>query len=267
MSVAARGEASNSDVAQRWASRLLDAERDRCAIAPLSATTPALDIGDAYAIQQAGWRLRKAQGARLVGHKIGVTSTAMQEQFGVDQPDWGYLTDRMLVASGGIVPSAELIAPRVEGEIAFRIGTPLSGGGVTARHVLDATTHVAPAIEIIDSRIIDWRITIVDTIADNASCGRLVVGAFRALPAFDLAEANLEMTVGEERTAGVGAAVQGHPAEAVAWLVRTLAGVGEGLEPGEIVLSGSLARALPVVVGQQVTVEIAGLGAVNASFA
>jgi 2-keto-4-pentenoate hydratase len=246
--------------------RLLDAERRRRPIEPLSATSPALEIGDAYAIQQAGWRLREAEGARRVGHKIGVTSEAMQEQFGVDQPDWGYLTDRMIVAPGATIPIAELIAPRVEGEIAFRIGAAVTGGEVTAHQVLNATSHVAPAIEIIDSRIADWRITIVDTISDNASCGRLVVGAFRSLPAFDLADAKLEMTVAEQRTSGVGAAVQGHPAEAVAWLARTLAGLGEGLEPGDIVLSGSLARALPVFAGQQVRVEIAGLGDVTASF-
>jgi 2-keto-4-pentenoate hydratase len=242
------------------AQRLYDADRTATPIAPLPA---GLTIGDAYAIQLAGRALRDRP---VVGRKVGLTSAAMQEMLGVGQPDFGYLTDAMVSPSGAAIPAGRFIAPRVEGEIAFRMGRPL-GGAVTIDDVLDATEAVAPALEVIDSRIADWRIGIADTIADNASSGHVVLGGWRPLDGLDLAAVELALTAGGERVTGRGDAVLGHPAAAVAWLARALAEHGgERIAAGEVVIPGAMARALPIAAGDAVRAEITGLGAVTMTF-
>lgn len=256
-------------VHEQLARELLDAERTSRPIAPLTARRPDLSIADAYAIQRAGRALRVADGRRLVGRKVGLTSAAMQEMLGVDQPDLGYLTQDMVHADGVRLSCGALLEPRVEAEIAFRLARPLRGTGVDRAEVLAATEAIAPAIEVIDSRIADWRITIADTIADNASSGCVVLGEFRPLGELDLAAIEMQMTVAlpdgtaGERLEGRGDAVLGHPAEAVVWLVHALAEYGEGVEAGEVVLPGAMARAVPVPPGGGVEAVFAELGAVT----
>lgn len=242
------------------------AERSGHPVEPLSDRFPNLGTDDAYAIQSHGRALRLRAGGRIVGHKIGLTSKAMQEMVGVAEPDYGYLLDGMVLEDGADVAVHTLIAPRVEGEIAFRLGRTLVGTEVTIEEVLEATEAVAPALEVIDSRIADWRITITDTIADNASSARAVIGEFRSPGKLDLPTLAMRMDVDGTTVEGRGDAVLGHPAIAVAWLARALDAQGEALEAGEIVLSGALARALPVGPGSHARAEIDGLGTVTASF-
>jgi 2-keto-4-pentenoate hydratase len=250
---------------------LLEAERDRAPIAPLTERHPALSIADAYAIQRAGLELRRARGARLVGRKVGLTSAAMQQMLGVNEPDLGYLTDDLMLECGASLRGGELIAPRVEAEIALRLRAPLRGPSVTTDEVLAATDAVAPALEVIDSRIADWRITIADTIADNASCGRIVLGAFRPLGALELTDIEMELTVssvGErEIVTGRGDAVLGHPARAIAWLTGALHEHGDGLDAGEVVLPGAMGRALPIGAGARASARFTDVGEVFVSFA
>ncbi len=256
--------------AKELAGRLLAAERDAAPIGPLSKESPQLTIEDAYAVQLAGRELRLADGAQIVGRKVGLTSGAMQDMLGVRQPDFGYLLDSMVRLAGGRsakVPSAELIQPRVEAEIAFVLGADLAGPEVTATEVLNAASGVAPAIEVIDSRIADWEITIVDTIADNASCGIAVVGPPMPLEAhFELGSIQMQMDCDGDRVTGHGRDVLGHPANAVAWLVNVLAGFGEGLSAGDVVLPGALARALPVRAGSCVIADFEQLGQIEVNF-
>ena len=254
---------------QDIAEALYAAEQAAGTVPPVAETLSGATLQDAYAIQTAGRALRLAAGDVAVGHKIGLTSEAMQTMLGVDQPDFGYLLAAMVHEDGAVLDPARLVAPRVEAEIAFRLGAPLSGPDVTRADVLAATEAVAPAIEVIDSRIADWRIGIVDTVADNASCGCAVLGAWSAPGAVDLATLTGRLTVTsaagvEEGSSGVGAAVLGHPAEAVAWLVRALHRIaGESLAAGEIVLPGAVARAVPVGPGDRAVADFGALGAVR----
>jgi 2-oxopent-4-enoate hydratase len=252
---------------EHLARALHEAERTRTPIAPLSEQHPDLTLDDAYAIQRAGRHRREAAGARLAGHKIGLTSQAMQEMLGVDQPDFGVLLEDMLLPSGAELSTGDLIAPRVEAEIAFRLAAPLNGT-VSRDDVLGATEAVAPALEVIDSRIADWRITIVDTVADNASSARVVLGAFRPLGDLDLAsvEMRLDVTAPAETVTGRGDVVLGHPAEAIAWLAAALHRYGEGLAAGEVVIPGALSRALPVAPTSEAHASLTGLGEVHARF-
>lgn len=247
---------------------LHDAGRSGIPIPPPTDDLPALSIADAYAIQRAGLRLR---GGRVAGHKVGLTSAAMQEMLGVDQPDFGYLTEDTLSPSGTALRAERFIAPRVEGEIAFRLGRPLRGPGLGVAEVLAATEAVAPALEVIDSRVADWRITIADTIADNASCGHVVVGEWRPVGELALDAVEMGLVVdgpdGRQTGEGTGAAVLGHPAAAVAWLAGALhEHGGEQLAAGEVVLPGAMARALPVVAGSSVRAAMGQLGSVAVRF-
>lgn len=245
----------------------LDRARTTCEpVEPLSGTHPGLDLSSAYAVQLEGVRRRLAAGERVVGHKVGLTSLAMQEQLGVDSPDLGHLFAADVLASGGELDVSRLLAPRVEPEIAFVLGSALSGPDVHAAQVLAATAHVLPSLEVIDSRIRDWRIGLLDTVADNASGAGTVLGAEPIdVTGLDLAAVEVELHVdGELREKGVGAAVLGDPAEAVAWLVRALHALdGSGLEPGHVVLPGSCTRAVAVTAGTQVRAVFTGLGTVE----
>jgi len=253
-----------------FALELHSALRGRRTLPPLTERAPHITIDDAYRISVATLALREQDGERVIGKKIGVTSKVVQDLLGVFEPDFGFLTDRMQVADGSAVSiaAAGLIQPRAEGEIAFVLRRDLLGPGVTSADVLAATEYVAPCFEIVDSRIVDWRICIQDTVADNASSGIFVIGAARVDPSMlDLAAAPLQMHKnGLPCGSGVGAAVQGHPATAVAWLANTLGAFGIPFRRGEVILSGSLTPLVPVEAGDRFEMHIGGIGSASVSF-
>ncbi len=254
----------------RLGDELFEALRQRRTLAPLTSRHPGITVDDAYRISLHFLARRQALGERVIGKKIGVTSKPVQEMLGVFQPDFGFLTDAMHFADGATVSLAQagLIQPRAEGEIAFMLKSDLQGPGVTRDDVLAATDWVAPCFEIVDSRIRDWKIKIQDTVADNASCGVFVVGTRHTDPrALDLAAASMQLQKnGAAAGAGLGAAVQGHPAEAVAWLANTLGAFGIAFKAGELILSGALAPLVPAVAGDRFTMDIEGLGGCSVNF-
>jgi 2-oxopent-4-enoate/cis-2-oxohex-4-enoate hydratase len=255
-------------IASHYGEELYRALRDRRTVAPLIARDPALTVDDAYAISLDALARRKADGERVVGKKIGVTSKAVQDMLGVHQPDFGFLTDRMWVAGDIDIDALGLIQPRAEAEIAFFLKSPLVGPGVTAADVIAATASIAPCFEIVDSRIADWKIGIIDTIADNASCGVFVVGDARADPAaHDLPALHVTVTKnGVPLSEGRGSAVQGSPAQAVAWLANTLGAYGVTLDAGDVILSGSLVPLAPAVRGDVFEMLLHGIGGATARF-
>lgn len=256
------------NTAERYGAELFAALRDARTVAPLSQRDDSLGIDDAYRISLDFLARRRAEGERVVGKKIGVTSRAVQDMLGVHQPDFGFLTDRMQVAGDISVADKQLIQPRAEAEIAFILREALKGPGVTAEQVIAATEAIAPCFEIVDSRIDDWKIGIVDTVADNASCGVFVLGEARADPrAHSLPD--LQVIVrknGVKISEGVGAAVQGDPAQAVAWLANTLGAYGVSLDAGDIILSGSLVPLESAAPGDTFEMELQGVGGCVARF-
>jgi 2-oxopent-4-enoate/cis-2-oxohex-4-enoate hydratase len=255
---------------RRFGDELYDALRQRRTLAPLTERHPDIGVDDAYHISLHMLSRREADGEKLVGKKIGVTSKPVQDMLNVHQPDFGFLTDAMHYPDGATIPLAKtgLIQPRAEGEIAFMLKADLQGPGVTREDVLAATAWVAPCFEIVDSRIHDWKIRIQDTVADNASCGVFVIGERHTDPAgLDLAAVRMHMTRnGEPVGEGLGSAVQGHPAEAVAWLANTLGRFGIPFRAGELILSGSLAPLVPARAGDRFDMEIEGLGPCAVAF-
>ncbi|MGW9350753.1 2-keto-4-pentenoate hydratase [Nocardiopsis flavescens] len=237
-------------------------------VEPPSRTRPGLDTAGAYGVQMHNIARRVAGGARPVGYKVGLTSDVVQELIGVDEPDFGHLLDDMLVEEGGATEAARYCAPRVEPEICFRLGRSLRGPGVTAQDALAATDAVAPALEIADSRVRDWEITLVDTVADNASGAALVHGPWTPLAQVpDLAALAVDLRIdGESVARGEGRAVLGHPAEALAWLANALAEFDTALEPGQVVLTGSMTTAPFVAAGNSVEARFDTLGPVSVSF-
>ncbi|WP_414695485.1 fumarylacetoacetate hydrolase family protein [Pedomonas sp.] len=227
-----------------------------------------LTIDDAYGISLGILDKRVTDGERVVGKKIGVTSKAVQDMLGVHQPDFGFLTDRMFIEGDIDIKANGLIQPRAEAEIAFILKDSLKGPGVTAEQVIAATESIAPCFEIVDSRIHDWKIGIVDTVADNASCGVYVLGEARVDPrAHDLPSLHVTVTKnGEPLSEGYGSAVQGSPAEAVAWLANTLGAYGVTLDAGDVILSGSLVPLAPAVAGDVFEMELHGVGRCVARF-
>lgn len=254
--------------AERYGAELHAALRARRTVAPLSARQPELTIDDAYAISLDFLARRVADGEVVVGKKIGVTSKAVQDMLGVHQPDFGFLTDAMQTGEEIDIAATGLIQPRAEAEIAFILRAPLQGPGVSAADVLAATESIAPCFEVVDSRIDDWRIGIVDTVADNASCGVFVLGEARADPcAYDLPGLRVRVFKnGEPLSEGVGAAVQGDPAAAVAWLANTLGRYGVALEAGNVILSGSLVPLAPASPGDRFEMVLEGVGSCRANF-
>jgi 2-keto-4-pentenoate hydratase len=251
------------------AALLLEAYRTGAPIKPLTQIFPDMGVVDAYAIQRAqvdGW---VGEGARIKGHKVGLTSAAMQRQLGVDQPDYGHLLDTMFFADGAPIDTSRFLQPRIEPEIGFVLRAPLRGPGVTAAEAIAAVDFVVPALEIIDSRIEDWKITLADTIADNASSGGVVLGSRpTALSGPDLALTGcLLHRNGRLEQTGAGGAVLGSPLNALIWLANTLGELGISLEPGHVVLPGSVTAAIPVSPGDVITATFAGLGTVTAAFA
>ena len=253
------------------ARRLDEAWENRESVAPLSESEGLDDVVRAYEIQTKWSELRTGRGERIIGRKIGLTSFAMQEQLGVSEPDYGSLwSSRYFPARGGRVeiPAEPFLQPFLEGELAFLIGKPLAGPGVTLQTALAATEALAIAVEVVDSRIEDWNIKLPDTIADNASYGGFTTGPWsRSLQEVDLRTIGMLINKSGDRVAeGMGAASLGHPAEAVAWLANKLASFGTSLEPGDIVLSGSLGGAVPVERGDVFVLEAHGQPPLTVSF-
>jgi 2-keto-4-pentenoate hydratase len=250
------------------AADLAQAERSRRPIAPLTAGHPEIDVVDAYEIQLINIRQRVAGGARVVGHKVGLSSVAMQQMMGVDEPDYGHLLDQMQVFENTPVKAADYLYPRVEVEVAFILADDLPGAGCTEDDVLAATAAFAPSIELIDTRITDWKIALCDTIADNASSAGFVLGEARVPPAeVDVTAIDAVLTRnGEVVAKGRSDAVLGNPVTAVAWLARKVEGFGVRLRAGDIVLPGSCTRAIDARPGDNFVAEFTGLGTVGLSF-
>ncbi|MEJ2393564.1 MAG: 2-oxopent-4-enoate hydratase [Candidatus Thiodiazotropha sp.] len=248
---------------------LFDALTNRKMIEPLTEREPEITIEDAYHISLRMVNRRVEAGENIIGKKIGVTSKAVQNMLNVHQPDFGYLTDRMVYGTGDEMPVSELlIQPRAEGEIAFILKRDLFGPGVTNADVLRATEAVIPCFEIVDSRIRDWKIKIQDTVADNASCGLFVLGDNAVDPRkVDLATAGMVVEKnGELLSTGAGAAALGSPVNCVAWLANTLGRFGIPLKAGEVILSGSLVPLEPIQAGDSMRVDIGGIGGASVRF-
>lgn len=253
---------------QEVANRLLLAYEKGEPTDPVIASHPEATVADAYRIQQEQVRAWVAGGDVVKGHKVGLASRAMQEQMGVDQPDYGHLLAGMFSLEHQPISASGFLQPRIEPEIAFVLGKPLSGPGVTVADALRAVDFVVPALEIVASRITDWNISIIDTIADNASSGGVVLGSKPTrLSDVDLRLVGCTLQLGGELVAtGAGAAVLGSPVNALVWLANTIGPLGIGLEPGHVVLPGSMTRAFPVAAGDTVVAEMGALGTVTAVF-
>lgn len=258
---------SNSTISAALLSRIaadlaLAAER-RAPIEPPSAAHPELTVADAYAIQELNVQRSAAAGDPVVGHKVGLTSAAMQQQLGVDQPDFGVITGSMVVESGDVLDLRALIAPRVEAEFAFRIGADLPASP-SPDEVLAAVDGVAVALEIIDSRVVDWRIDLVDTVADNASSARIVCGPMRDATR-DLLDGLPDVVVALDRDgtqigAGPGSAVLGDPMSAVHWLASAIGAFGRSFRAGDVVLAGAVAASVPLEPGVRFCARADGFG-------
>jgi 2-oxo-3-hexenedioate decarboxylase len=248
-----------SDVAG-LAARLARAAAERTAIAPLSDTDPGLDAPAGYAVQA----LARDKAGPLAGWKLGVTTRAAQAQIGASEPVRGFLARGSALDLGASLVTSELIQPRAEPHIVFVMGADLSGSAVTAADVLAATRSVAAGLEVLDSRYLDYRFTLADLIADDASAGRYLVGSPVPPDGLDLRLVGVILEHNGQVTATAsGAAALGHPAAAVAWLTRSLAAVGEGLRAGQIVLSGGLTAGVPVGPGDVVVASVDRLGTVE----
>ena len=247
---------------------LYGALRSRQVLEPLTHRHPGITIEDAYHIQQRMVGMRIDKGARVVGKKIGVTSQAVMSMLGVNQPDFGYLLDDMIYNEGESIPLSSLIQPKAEGEIAFIMKKDLLGPGITAADVLAATEGVMACFEIVDSRIRDWKIKIQDTVADNASCGVMVLGDRLVDPRrVDLVTCGMVIEKkGEIIGTGSGAATMRSPVNAIAWLANTLGELGIPLKAGEVVLSGSLAAMFPIAAGDDFRASIGGIGSCSVRF-
>lgn len=250
------------------AADLAEAERSRVPIAPLTDENPTIDVVDSYEIQLTNIRQRVAEGARVVGHKVGLSSKAMQQMMGVDEPDYGHLLDEMEVFEDKPVQAGRYLYPRVEVEVGFVLAEDLPGAECTEDDVLAATAAFAPAIELIDTRITDWKIKLCDTIADNASSAGFVLGAERVAPKdVDIKKIDAVLTRnGEVVAKGRSDAVLGNPVTAVAWLARKVESFGVRLRKGDIVLPGSCTRAIDARPGDQFVAEFDGLGSVRLTF-
>ncbi len=259
LSVATRDELA-ADLAQ--------AERSGEPIAPLTAAHPDIDVVDAYEIQLINIRQRVAEGARVLGHKVGLSSLAIQQMMGVDEPDYGHLLDEMQLFEDTPVKANRYLYPRVEVEVGFVLNADLPGAGCTEDDVLAATEALVPSIELIDTRITDWKIELCDTIADNASSAGFVLGEARVSPR-DIDVKGIDAVLrcnGEVVAQGRTDAVLGNPVTAVAWLARKVDGFGVRLRKGDVVLPGSCTKAIDAHPGDNFVADFAGLGAVRLSF-
>lgn len=251
------------------AAALGEARSARRAVPPVSQTHQIAGLEEAYAVAAINSAARLAAGARAVGKKVGLTSKVVQQQLGVDQPDFGVLFDDMEFLNGDHVPAARLLQPKVEAEVALVVGADLPSGRPSWAEFLHSIAYAVPALEIVDSAIADWKITVADTVADNASCGLYVLGDQPvALGALDLASIGMEMRRnGETVSVGTGAACLGHPLRAAFWLARTMAERGQPLRCGEVILSGALGPMVPIAAGDLVQAELGALGHVSCRLA
>jgi 2-keto-4-pentenoate hydratase len=257
-----------ADTLQAAALALHDARVLRRPIAPISSSFGIHCIDAAYAVAEINTQARLAEGRRVVGKKVGLTSRAVQQQLGVDQPDFGVLLDDMAFLDGDTVPAGLLMQPKVEAEVAFVVGRELRGESPSYGEFLASLACALPAIEIVDSAIADWKISLVDTVADNASSALYVLG-HQPVAIGQLAGAELGMQMslnGSVVSVGSGAACLGHPLRAAYWLARTMAARGQPLREGEVILSGALGPMAPVKAGDWVQTRIGGLGTCSVRF-
>nr|WP_179435196.1 2-keto-4-pentenoate hydratase [Microbacterium pseudoresistens] len=247
----------------------MTAAASRVPIAPLTSRYPELTLEDAYRVQEHQVRAWDRAGRHLIGFKVGLTSKAMQRMLGVASPDFGHLYQDMVLDNTAPINAERFIAPRVEPEVTFVLKDDLSGPGLTIIDAVRAVDYAIASIELIDSRIADWRIGLADTIADNASSGALLLGKVPvALDAVDLGLLGCVVTKnGEVVASGAGAAVLGHPINGLLWLANQLGRFGRTLPAGSVVMSGSITAAVPVAPGDRVTAAFAGLGTVDARVA
>lgn len=263
-------ETTDRDViaVHRAAQRLRDAAADRAACPPVRDLIGPADLHTAYRVQEqlTAWRL--ADGARITGRKIGLTSEAVQHQLGVDQPDFGVLFDDMAYAEGDTIPMDGLLQPRAEAEIAFVLGADLADGPLDDAQIRSAVGYAVAALEICDSRVAGWDISFGDTVADNASAGLYVLGSQRQTLA-EVEPSSVAMTMrinGTEVSTGTGIACLGDPLAALAWLAHSARDFGEPLRAGQVILSGALGPMKPVQAGDEVSVDITGFSTVTARF-
>lgn len=254
---------------QQAAQALAQARASRRAIPRVSETFGITGVDAAYAVAEINTRRRIESGRRAVGLKVGLTSKSVQQQLGVDQPDFGILFDDMEYLSGEEVPMARLLQPKVEAEVAFVVGRDVEGQTPTYSEFLACLSHALPAIEIVDSAIADWKITLVDTVADNASSGLYVLGDQPVdVGRLSFCEIGMEMRKnGQSASIGSGAACLGHPLRAAFWLARTMGAREQGLKRGQVILSGALGPMVPVTAGDLVHASIGALGEVSCKIA
>ena len=254
-------------VAEQAAQRLRDAYGGK-AVSPLRDVLDPVDADGAYAVQAINTRFWQAQGRRIVGRKIGLTAKAVQQQLGVDRPDFGVLFDDMRIQDDGTLWANRVIQPKAEAEVALIMGRDLDVPNPTPRDVFDAVESAVAAIEIVDSRIADWKITFADTVADNGSSAFFVLGQQRKkLEGLDLYTCGMALEVnGKLASHGAGAACLEHPLKAAAWLAKTLAERREPLRAGDIVLTGALGPMVALVSGTDIKATIGGLGSVSFHF-
>ncbi|MBX3504713.1 MAG: fumarylacetoacetate hydrolase family protein [Parvibaculum sp.] len=250
------------------AAALAEARRNRTPIPPVTETSPGFDVASAYSVQEINTRRRLSAGERIVGRKIGLTSPAVQTQLGVNEPDYGTLFDVDDVSDASSVVTAELMQPKIEAEIAFVLAKPISRGNPGLDEVAAAIDYAVAAAEIVDSAIANWRITLADTVADNASGAKFVLGKDRKkLSEIDLHLGGMEMLLnGRQVSVGVGAACLGNPLNAVQWLARKMVEVGRPLEAGDIVLSGALGPMSNAVAGDSFTIHVQGFRPLPVAF-
>ena len=263
--------ASSSELTGDLAEAAVRLSHVRLAGAPCDPVRPLVEphgVVGAYRVQEALTAGREAEGARVVGRKIGLTAQSVQAQLGVDQPDYGVLFDDMAYGDGEEIAFGRLLQPRVEAEVAFVMGRDLPDPRTSLVEVVGAVAYALPAIEVVDSRVRDWKISIYDTIADNASSGAYVLGASPVkLEGLDLRLCGMSLSSrGEPVSVGCGAACLGHPLNAVVWLARTMAAVGRPLQEGQVVLSGALGPMVSARPGEVYEARISGLGRVAAAF-
>ena len=253
---------------QQIAEQLLNAEKTSQPIAPLTDFFPEISVDEAYAIQLQQVQEKVEKGAVIVGKKIGLTSKVMQNMFQVNEPDYGHLLNDMIELDGGAISLDGFIQPKLEFEIAFILKKDLKGPGVTVLDVIEATDYIAPAFEVIDSRIRDWDIRFEDTVADNGSSARAIIGGKpTSIEEVDLVHIGMAVYKnGRYLDSAAAAAVMGNPARAVAWLANALGNYDISLNAGEIVLSGALSAAIPIEDGDTFTADFSDIGTVSASF-
>jgi 2-keto-4-pentenoate hydratase len=253
-----------SDQLNHAARRLRDAYQ-KGAVPPLREVMEPTDAASAYGIQAINTRFWETQGRRVIGRKVGLTAKAVQVQLGVDQPDFGVLFDDMRIPDGGTLRRSQVLQPKAEAEVAIILARGVDDPAATPETLLAATDCAVAAIEIVDSRIADWKITFADTVADNGSSAFFVLGSERKpLEGLDLYTCGMAMEVnGSVASLGAGAACLGHPLNAAAWLARTLAAAGEPLRAGDVVLTGALGPMVALTPGDRVTARIGGLGAAS----